>query len=165
MLVLEELEHAERRGATIIAEVVGFASGFDRGRTGDGLARVVRQTLTAAGITPAELDHVNASAPGSVEEDAWEARGIRAAVGEVPVVAFKPNLSHLGAGSDAADFAVSLLAMRHGTLPGTLNHARPDSACPVVVNRESRAVCGRYVVKTGGTEMGQCAAVVVRRWG
>ena len=68
--------------------MVGFAAGFDRGRTGPGFARVIRNALANAGITPADVDHVNAHGRGSVELDAFEARAIAEVFGrDVPVFA------------------------------------------------------------------------------
>jgi 3-oxoacyl-[acyl-carrier-protein] synthase II len=166
VLLLEALEHARARGAHIDAEVVGFASGFDPARSGDGLARVVRNALDAAGVGPGDLDHVNAHAPATREDDAWEARGLRAALGEraVPVVALKSYLGNLGPGAGATELAGSILALADGTLPATLNHEQTDPACPVDVVRVPRPVERPYVLKVGATERGHCAAVVVRRW-
>ncbi|MGL4422328.1 MAG: beta-ketoacyl-[acyl-carrier-protein] synthase family protein, partial [Gemmataceae bacterium] len=84
---LEERSHAEKRGATIHAELAGFASGFDRQLRGDVLSRVIQNALQDAGITPDVVDHVNAHAGGLNKADAFEARAIRAALGDVPVFA------------------------------------------------------------------------------
>src|SRR5436190_4631975 len=96
VLVVEDLEHARRRGARIRAAVAGFASAFDRGGSGAGLARAVTAALAQAGIGPADLDHVNANAPGTVEDDAREARGLAQALAgaAVPVLAAKSFLGH-----------------------------------------------------------------------
>ncbi len=74
VLVMEELEHAKKRGATIYGEVVGFGAAFDRGMTGRGLVRAIRAALTQAGVSPADIDHVNAHGLGSPRFDATEAR-------------------------------------------------------------------------------------------
>ena len=77
---LEELEHARRRGAKIYAEVVGFASGFDRQKEGKIIAKVIRKALAEADITPADIDHINAHGLGTVESDRWEAKAIHEAL-------------------------------------------------------------------------------------
>jgi 3-oxoacyl-[acyl-carrier-protein] synthase II len=165
VLAVEELEHARRRGATILCEIVGFGSAFDRGITGKGLARAIRQALAQARISAHEIDHVNAHGMGSVKLDAFEARGIYEVFGmSVPVWAVKPNIGSLSAGSGTSELAASLLAFRHGVLPPTLNYEVPDPACPVRVLTESRPIAKPYFVKTGFTDMGQCAAVVCRKW-
>ena len=169
VLVLEELEHARRRGARIYAEVVGFGAAFDRQKTGAGLARAVRAALADAGIGPEDIDHVNAHGLSSVECDAWEARGLQEAFGNlrepVPVFAAKSYLGNLGAGSGTTELAASVVAMQHGAVPATLNYEEPDPACPVhVVAGGPRPMRRDHVLKVNFTPMGQCAAVVVRKW-
>jgi 3-oxoacyl-[acyl-carrier-protein] synthase II len=169
VLALEELEHARRRGARIYAEVVGFGCAFDSRRDGSGLARAIRAALNEAGIGPEEIDHVNAQGFSSVDADIWEARGLRQVFGdcrtEVPVFAAKSYLGSLGAASSTAELTASLLALESGLLPPTLNYQEPDPRCPIrVVAGQPRPVTRQHVVKVGFTEMGQCAALVVRKW-
>jgi 3-oxoacyl-[acyl-carrier-protein] synthase II len=167
-LVVEELGHAQRRGARIYAELAGFGAAMDLGRTGAGLARAVRAALEMAGIGPEDLDHVNAHGSGDPEGDRWEARGLREALGAPgpPVLAVKSYTGDMGSCASAAELAVSLLAWRHGLVPATLNHEEPDPECPVRVLREPRGPdrARPWVLKVSETERGQCAAVVVRRW-
>jgi 3-oxoacyl-[acyl-carrier-protein] synthase II len=167
-VVLEELEHARRRNAPMHAELVGFGAAFDRDRSGAGLARAVGAALAEAGIGPEALDHVNAEGMSTPGEDVREARGLRAALGDVvesvPVFAAKSYFGHLGAGSGAVELAASVLALRNALLPRTLNHEEPDSACPVAVSARTREVRRPYFLKVGFTEAGQCAALVVRKW-
>jgi 3-oxoacyl-[acyl-carrier-protein] synthase II len=162
-VVLEERGHALRRGARVRAEVLGFGAAFDRQRDGRGLARAVRAALADAGVSVAQLDHVNAHAAGAVVEDAWEARGLREAVGDVPVLAVKSYLGNLGPGGSTAELAASLVALERGTVPATRNYRHPDPACAVNVIREARPVVRDCVLKVACTERGQCAAVVLRR--
>jgi 3-oxoacyl-[acyl-carrier-protein] synthase II len=166
IFVLEEREHAVRRGARIYAEVVGFGAAFDRDRSGAGLARAVRAALNEAGIGPEDVDHVNAHGLSSVEGDVWEANGLREVFGNTSVRVFAPTsyTGNLGAGSGTAELAMSLLALRHGQLPPTLNYEEPDPACQVAVAAAGlRPVAKPFVLKVGFTDMGQCAAVVVRK--
>ena len=165
VFAMEDLEHAKNRGAAIYGEVVGFGSAFDKGLTGKGLARSIRIALDQAKITPGDIDHVNAQGLGSVKLDAFEARAINEVFGtSVPVWTIKPNIGHLSAGSGTAEMAASLLAMKHGTMPGTLNYEAPDPACPIQVSTKARTITKPYFVKIGFTEMGQCAAVVGKKW-
>jgi 3-oxoacyl-[acyl-carrier-protein] synthase II len=167
MIAIEELEHARHRGARIVAEIVGFGSAFDRGRTGAGLARAVRAALAQAGIEPSEVDHVNAHGLSTPQGDAWEARGLREIFESVPsVTVFAPKsyFGCLSAASSTTELIASILALRHGTLPGTLNYANRDSACPVSVTPTPRPVARPYAVKVSLTECGQAAASVIRRW-
>jgi 3-oxoacyl-[acyl-carrier-protein] synthase II len=169
VLVLEELEHARRRGARIYAEVVGFAAASDHHRTGVGLARAVRSALAEAGIGPEDVDHVNAQGFSARESDAWEARGLAQVFADsrppVPVFAPKSYFGSLGAGASAVELTASILALGHGLLPPTLNYEEPDPECPIPVAAGApRPTTHRHVVKVAFTEMGQCAAVVVRKW-
>jgi 3-oxoacyl-[acyl-carrier-protein] synthase II len=167
VFTMEVLEHAQKRGARIYGEVVGFGASFDRKRDGAGLARAVRAAMSEAGITPEQLDHVNAHGLGT-NADVAEARGLSEIIGlnnaSVPVFAPKSYLGNMGAASQATELAASLLAFSHGEVPATLNHEEPDPACPIVVTREPRKVSKPYVLKVGFTDMGQCAAMVCRRW-
>ena len=166
VFTLETLEHAKARGAKIYGEVVSVASGVDRGMTGKGLARVIRNALTAAGVWPGDVDHVNAHGTGTTRGDAFEARGVAEVFGKsVPVFAPLSRFGNLGAGSALIELACSVLALQNGQLPGTLNHTDPDPACPVAVHTgDPRPVNRPYAVKLSYTDLGQCAAVVVRKW-
>lgn len=167
VLVLEELEHARRRGARIYAEVVGFCSGFDRRKDGTGLARICQRALEEAGVTPAELDHINAHGASSVEGDIWEAQGLHQLQKGLasPVRVFAPR-SYFGNTMVAAggvELAASLLALQRGELPATLNYHEPDPYCPVTLTRSVSPVVRDLVLKVNYSELGQCAAVVCRR--
>jgi 3-oxoacyl-[acyl-carrier-protein] synthase II len=168
VLVLEELEHARKRGARIYAEIVGFGSAFDLKKDGSGLVRAVRAALADAGIGPDEVDHVNAHGLGTRDSDVREARALREVFGgckePVPVFAAKSYFGNLGAGGGTTELAASVLALHHGAVPATLNYEEPDPECPVaVVAGTPRAVRREYVVKVSFTQPGQCAAVVVRK--
>jgi 3-oxoacyl-[acyl-carrier-protein] synthase II len=182
VLVLEELDHACRRGARIYAEMVGFGAAFDRSGdkairghgaadippAGHGLARAIRIALAEAAIGPEDIDHINAQGYSTVESDAWEARGLQEVFGAcrrpVPVFAAKSYFGNLGAGSSTTELAASLMALREGVVPVTLNYEESDPACPVAVTRTAQPVHQAHALKVAFTEMGQCAAVVVRKW-
>lgn len=166
VLAVEELEHARKRGATILGELVGFGAAFDRGMTGKGLARAIRAALQQANVTADDIDHINAHGLSSVHGDAWEARGIQEVFGDrpVPTLAVKSYTGNLGAGGGLTELAASLLAFAHGSLPRTLNFDEPDPGCPVFVNREVRPIQKPYALKISLTEMGQVAAVVCKKW-
>jgi 3-oxoacyl-[acyl-carrier-protein] synthase II len=165
VFVLEELEHARRRGARIWAEVVGFGAAFDRGNSGTGLARAVRAALDDAGIGPDDLDHVNAHGNGTTAGDEREAWGLAEALAgrPAPVFAAKSYFGDLGAAAGTAELTASLLALDEGILPATLNYDEPDPACPVAVVGVPRPVTRPFVLKVNITDQGQCAAVVVRK--
>jgi 3-oxoacyl-[acyl-carrier-protein] synthase II len=169
VMVLEELEHAKRRGARIYAEVVGFGSALDRECKGPGLARAVRAALHEAGIGPDDVDHVNANGLSTIDGDSWEARGLAEVFGQcrqpVPILAIKSYIGNLGAAAGTCELTGSIKALATGVVPSTLNYEEPDAACPVsVAAGEPRSLRKPYVVKVGFTDLGQCGAIVCRQW-
>lgn len=168
VLCLEEAEHAQKRGARIYAELVGFGAAFDRQRNGAGLARAIRAALKEAGVGPEDIDHINAHGTSAVEHDVWEARGIAEVFGDrpTPVFAAKSYFGNLGAGTGVTEMVASLLALQHGVLPPTLNFEERDPACPITVAAGGpRPVTKPYFLKLGFADMGQCAALVCKKWG
>jgi 3-oxoacyl-[acyl-carrier-protein] synthase II len=163
---VEDLAHAQKRNAKIYAEVVGFGSSFDRKQTGDGLGRAVVAALKDANITPADLDHVNAHGISTRHGDTWEANGLRKSLGEKtpPVLAVKSYTGNMGAAGGLTELTASILALRDGVTPATLNYEEPDPECPVNVLVKPRETTGSYAVKVGFTLAGQCAALVIRKW-
>jgi len=168
VMVVEELEHARKRNARIYAEVIGFSSAFDAKRTGAGISRVIRNAMKSANVTPDDIDHVNAHGLSTQEIDVREARAISDAFAgagrDVPVFAPKSYFGNLGAGSDVSELAASILSLEHGLTPKTLNYDNPDPSCPIKVTREAMPMTRSCVVKVGFTELGQCAAIVCRKW-
>jgi 3-oxoacyl-[acyl-carrier-protein] synthase II len=127
---------------------------------------VIRQALADAGISPGDVDHVNAHGLGVPDFDAFEARAIAEVFGrDVPVFAPLGHFGNMLAAAGIVELICSVLALRHGELPGTLNHEHPHPACPVAVHTgEPRRTTRPFAVKVSYTDLGQCAAVVVRRW-
>ena len=128
------------------------------------MARVIRRAMAEAGVSSADLDHVNAHAPGTTEDDAWEARGISEDLGDIPVAALKSQMGNLGAAAGAVELAGSLVGLMNNWRPGTRNHDETDPRCPIRIAREPGNLRKSHVLKVSATEMGQCAAMIVRRW-
>jgi 3-oxoacyl-[acyl-carrier-protein] synthase II len=166
VLVVEDLEHARRRGASIYAEVLGVGSAFDRRSQGAGLARAIRAALKQANVQQSDIDHINAHGLSTQQADAWEAHGLQEVFGTAvpPVWAVKSYVGNLGAGCGTTELGASLLAMKNGVVPATLNYEEPDPVCPLPVIAKSRAVTKPCFVKVGFNDMGQCAAIVCRKW-
>ncbi|MER3416460.1 MAG: hypothetical protein C4297_09650 [Gemmataceae bacterium] len=169
VVVLETWDHARRRGAPIIAEMIGFGAACDAHLTGEGLARAVRAAMAQAGVAAHDLDHINAQGFATREDDIWEARGYCLAFGgiaQVPrVTALKGYFGCLGSGGAVVELIASLLALLHGKVPATRNYATPDPECPLpVIAGAPQDLVRPTFVKTACTDMGQCAAAVIRRW-
>ncbi|MGL4553086.1 MAG: beta-ketoacyl-[acyl-carrier-protein] synthase family protein [Gemmataceae bacterium] len=167
VLIVEELGHARRRGATPLAEMVGFGAAFERDHTGDGLARAIAAALRDADVTPADIDFVIGHATGNTKYDAFEARGIAKAFGPggVPVYAAKGALGNTGAASGTMELAVGVLALRHGLVPPSRNHDAAGDDCPVsVIRSEPKKVAKPHFLKLAYTQLGQCAAAVISEY-
>ncbi len=169
VLVLEKRSHAEARGAKPLAMLASWSSTFGRPSqpfvgSSDAVRRAITQSIERAGVTPNEIDHVNASAGGIVVNDAVEAAGIQASVGSnVPVVSIKGFIGDSGSSSGLLELSASLCGMKHKQVPFTLNHTATASDCPIqVIHRSTKPWSKPYFVKTGMTPYGQAVSVVLR---
>jgi 3-oxoacyl-[acyl-carrier-protein] synthase II len=172
-VVLEERAAAEKRGATILGEVIGFGSSAAIDRRGVGhraqaAANAMRAALRDAGLEPEKVGHIHAHGLSSRSADRDEARAIRevfgAAAERVPVTAAKSYFGNLGAASGLVELAGSVLALQHERLFPVLNYETPDPECPLTVARPGAAVrAGDCVLNVNFTPQGQASAVIVRR--
>jgi 3-oxoacyl-[acyl-carrier-protein] synthase II len=166
-LVLESRQHAEARGAKIGGRIAGFASAYEActpGETfhGHAIRAAITQSLRAAGLTPADIGHVNAHGLSTVEHDRVEALAIRDTLGDVPVTAPKSFFGNLGAGTGAVELISSLLAIETGRVPVTLNYEHADPRCPInVVHQRPAEVAKRTALVLNQTSMGQSVAMVL----
>lgn len=136
-LILEDLEYAQARGARILAEVVGYGATSDAVHITSvdeyGVTRAIRLALSRAGLSPADVDYINAHATSTPAGDPVETAAIRQVFGgresAPPVSASKSQFGHLLGAAGAIESIVCVLAMQHNTLPPTINLANPDPAC------------------------------------
>jgi 3-oxoacyl-[acyl-carrier-protein] synthase II len=165
--ILESREHAQARGAGVLARVAGQASAFEpplAGHPVEGTAirAVLAAALRRSGLGPGEIGHVNAHGLSSVADDRAEAQAIRAVLGDVPVTALKSLFGNLGSGAGAVEMAATLLAFEHGLVPATRNYEYPDADCPVnVIHCQPLAGAARTALLVNRSPMGQSAAVVL----
>jgi act minimal PKS ketosynthase (KS/KS alpha) len=139
MLVLEEYEHARRRGAAIYAEVAGFATRCNAyhmtGLKTDGreMAEAIANALRQAGTAPAEVDYVNAHGSGTRQNDRHETAAFKRSLGahayRVPVSSIKSMVGHSLGGIGSVEIAASLLALCNDVVPPTANLHEPDPEC------------------------------------
>jgi len=164
--ILESREHAESRGADILATVGGGCSRFAPESTSDrgvAIRNSIEGALEEAGLRAEEIDHANAHGIALREEDQVEAQAIHSLLGDVPVIAPKSYFGNIGAGGGAVEMAVSLLALQEGMLPVSLNYENPDPLCPVnVVSRDPRPTEKDGVLLLNQGRDGQAVAVVLR---
>jgi len=139
VMVLEDLDHAQGRGAPIIAELVGYGATADAFHitqpleNGAGAARAMTQALTKAGIAPQEVDYINAHGTSTPLNDRTETRAIKEAFGpyayRVPISSTKSMTGHLIGAAGAIEAAFCTLAIRDGIIPPTINLHHPDPEC------------------------------------
>jgi 3-oxoacyl-[acyl-carrier-protein] synthase II len=139
VLVLEQLSHARRRGARIYAEIIGYASTCDAYHVtapdpeGDGAARAILRALAKARISPQQVDYINAHATSTPVGDVAETLAIKRSFGEyatsVPISATKSMIGHLTSAAGAVEAAATIMALRHGVIPPTINLEHPDPQC------------------------------------
>jgi len=139
VLILEELEHAQRRGARIIGEIAGYGATSDAYHltgpdpSGTASAQAMRLAMEDAGVQPEQVDHVNAHATSTPLGDRLETVALRRTLGaradRITVTANKSMTGHMFAASGALEAIVSLLTIQRGVVPPTINYETPDPEC------------------------------------
>ncbi|HEX9372008.1 MAG TPA: beta-ketoacyl-ACP synthase II [Roseiflexaceae bacterium] len=139
LLLLEDLEHAQARGARILAEVVGYGASSDAfhitqpAAGGEGALRAMRLALRHAGLLPDDVDYINAHGTSTPAGDVAETQAIKSLLGErayrVPVSSSKSQIGHLVGAAGAVEAVITILALQNGLLPPTINLANPDPQC------------------------------------
>jgi 3-oxoacyl-[acyl-carrier-protein] synthase II len=173
ILILEEVEHARRRGARPLAEVVGFGSTADAFRITDiheegrGAIAAMRAALDSAGMTPAQIDYISAHGTGTEENDKIETLAIRRVFGEhaktVPISSVKSMIGHLIAAAGAVELITCVLAIRDGVVPPTINYNVPDPNCDLdYVPNQARRLPVRAALSNSFGFGGQNDTLVVR---
>jgi 3-oxoacyl-[acyl-carrier-protein] synthase II len=176
-LLLEDADRAVARGARILCEVAGYGSSADAHHitdpdpTGASQARAMRAAIADAGLTGADIGHVNAHGGASRPGDPAEVAAIRTALGEevaarTPVSATKSMHGHCMGATGAIEGVLTAMAVHDGTVPPTINLGDPDPACAGVehVAGAARPAELRAALSTNNGLGGHNAAVVLTRW-
>lgn len=174
VLILEERGRALKRGAKIYAEVIGYAANGDAyhmtapAPEGEGAARCMRLALKDAAISPSDVDYINAHGTSTEYNDANETQAIKKVFGEhaakLAVSSTKSMTGHLLGAAGAVEGIFSVLALRHGLVPPTINYENPDPECDLdyVPNHARRAEI-RVTLSNSFGFGGTNACVVFRR--
>ena len=177
ILVLESLEHAERRNAPILAEIVGYGMSGDAHHitqpveNGDGAFRVMRAALKDAKLTPEDIGYVNAHGTSTPIGDAIETIAMKRLFGEramnkkLPVSSTKSMTGHLLGGAGGLEAGISVLALRDQILPPTINQFTPDPRCDLdYVPNHARKATLDYALSNSFGFGGTNAALIFKRW-
>jgi 3-oxoacyl-[acyl-carrier-protein] synthase II len=175
MLVLEELEHAKKRRATIYAELTGYGSTADAFAVTDshpegrGAIACISLALADSGLGPEDIGYINAHGTSTKVNDRVETLAIKKVLGahayRVPVSSSKSMLGHLIAAAGAVELITSILAIRRGVLPPTINYETPDPECDLdYVPNEARERRADHVLSNSFGFGGQNISLIVSRF-
>lgn len=173
-LILEERERAIARGADIYAEVVGYGMSADAYHItlprpgGAGAARAMQAAILDAGIEPSEIDYINAHGTSTAANDATETTAIKTVMGDeayrVAISSTKSMTGHLLGAAGALEAIASILAIRDGVIPATINYTTPDPECDLdYVPNEPREAEIRYAMSNSFGFGGHNVALVFAR--
>jgi 3-oxoacyl-[acyl-carrier-protein] synthase II len=174
IVILEELEHARHRGAKIYAEVVGYGYNGDAyhitapSPDGEGSIRCMRMAMRDAGVAPEEVDYINAHGTSTKLNDFTETLAIKEVFGEkaykIPVSSTKSMTGHLLGAAGAVEAIFSVLSIRDGICPPTINQETPDPECDLdyVPNRARKADIGIVLSNSFGFGGTNCTLIFRR---
>jgi 3-oxoacyl-[acyl-carrier-protein] synthase II len=170
-LLLEEKAHAENRGAKVWGEVLGTGASCVVNRDGSpdaraAMANAIKAAMKRAGVEPGDIGHINAHGLGERLFDVQEYQAIQDVFGEkaseVPVTALKSYFGNSGSGCGIVEASGSLVALKQGVIPATLNYETPDPDCPLnVVRNEPLPTENKLFLKISTTGFGQASASVI----
>jgi len=175
ILILESLEHAQKRDAPILAEILGYGMSGDAyhitqpAGNGDGAFRVMRAALKDAKLAPEDIGYVNAHGTSTPLGDCLETIALKRVFGErakqVPVSSTKSMTGHLLGGAGGLEAGISVLALRDQILPPTINQETPDPACDLdYVPNKARKASFEYALSNSFGFGGTNAALIFKRW-
>jgi 3-oxoacyl-[acyl-carrier-protein] synthase II len=175
IVVLEELESARRRGAHIVAELVGYGMSADAfhitlpSEDGNGGFRVMQNALNDAGVAPEQVSYINAHGTSTPPNDRLETMAIKRLFGDharkIPVSSTKSMIGHLLGAAGAVEAGIAALALERQVVPPTINYETPDPDCDLdYVPNESRPAKLEYVLSNSFGFGGTNAALLFKRW-
>jgi len=175
ILILEELQHARERGTTIIAQLTGFGTSSNAYRITDsppdgrGADQAMSLALKDAGLSPEEIDHINAHGTSTLLNDRSETKAIKKVFGDaayrIPITSNKSMLGHPIASAGVNELIASILTIKHNIIPPTINYETPDPDCDLdYVPNEPRECEVHTVLSNSFAFGGQNASLIVERY-
>ncbi|MDH5364118.1 MAG: beta-ketoacyl-ACP synthase II [Dehalococcoidia bacterium] len=175
IIVLEDLGYALERGAPILAEIIGYSATSDAfhitqpSPNGVGAAKALSLALKKAGVSPNEVDYINAHGSATVLNDKAETHATKSVFGEsahrIPMSASKSMTGHLLGAAGAIEAVISILAINHGVIPPTINLTHPDPECDLdYVPNEARSVAVTTAISNSFGFGGHNSVLIFRRY-
>ncbi|MBF0483654.1 MAG: beta-ketoacyl-[acyl-carrier-protein] synthase family protein [Candidatus Omnitrophica bacterium] len=175
ILVVEELEHAKKRGAHIYAEIVGYGTTnnafhmTDLPPEGEAKARCIKLALEDAGIKPTDIDYINGHGSSTRQNDVFETNAYKMVFGDyaykIPITSLKSMIGHPLAGANGVELVIGALTFERDILPPTINYENPDPECDLdYVPNKARAKKVNYMLKTSSGFSGIHSAMVLKRY-
>jgi 3-oxoacyl-[acyl-carrier-protein] synthase II len=176
VLVLEELGRAQARGANILGEIAGYGMSSDAHHVtepdpvGGNPARAMRMAMEEAGVTPDDIDYINAHGTSTPAGDSAETRALKLALGEdrahaIPISSTKSETGHMLGAAGATEAMITLFAMRDSFVPPTINLTDPDPECDLdYIPNQGRTVDVNVAISNSFGFGGHNAVLVLRKW-
>ncbi|MFC2024111.1 beta-ketoacyl-ACP synthase II [Chloroflexota bacterium] len=175
IMVIEEVEYAVRRGAPILAEIIGYGATSDSfhltqpSPDGAGATRSLRLAMERASVAPEEIDYINAHGTATMLNDRAETRAMKNVFGDhayrIPVSGSKSQTGHLLGASGSLEAVISVLTLQHGIAPPTINLTHPDPECDLdYVPNEARPVNAKTAVSSSFGFGGHNSTLIFRRY-
>ena len=175
ILILEELEHAKRRGAAILAELIGYGATGDAYHItspapgGEGAARAFNMALRNAGLNPEQVDYVNAHGTSTTLNDMYETQALKSVfgdkVGSVAISSTKGTIGHALGAAGGLETIICALSIQHGIIPPTINYETPDPECDLdYTPNTAREKTVNVAVNTNLGFGGHNAALILKRF-
>lgn len=175
MLVLEELEHAQKRNAKIYAEIIGYGATSDAYHitspcpNGEGGAKAMKRAIEDAKIKPEDIDYINAHGTSTHLNDSTETMAIKTALGEaskkVMISSSKSNIGHLLGAAGAVEAIICTKAIEKGIVPPTINYIEKDEECDLdIVPNEPRKKDIKIAMSNSLGFGGHNACIILKKW-
>ena len=175
IIIMEELEHAKKRGAHIYAEVMGYGTSCnayhmtDLPESGEPMARCMEEAIKESGIRKSEIDYINAHGSSTRQNDAFETDAYKMVFGDlaykIPISSIKSMIGHPLAAANAAESVLCCMIFQNGVLPPTINQEEPDPKCDLdYIPNKKRQIMPEYILKTSSGFSGIHSSIVFKRW-
>jgi len=175
VLILEELEHAKKRGANIYAEITGYGTSCnafhmtDLPEDGEPMARCMEEAIKEAGIKKEDIDYINAHGSSTRQNDVFETGAYKMVFGDyaykIPISSIKSMVGHPLAAANAIESVLCCMIFKNGYLPPTINQEEPDPRCDLdYIPNVKRKLAPEHILKTSSGFSGIHSSIVFKRW-